>query len=85
MESCMEEALEAGQFEIKLALIRKYGGPPIINSQAQFLNGVKLVPVLIGLTWEHDILVLKPSPSLHNGNEEDNRTSLDEWNSCFES
>ncbi|GFU35642.1 uncharacterized protein TNCV_2099381 [Trichonephila clavipes] len=29
-------------------------------------------PVPIGLTWEHDSLRIKPSPCLHNGNEEGN-------------
>ncbi|GFX15751.1 uncharacterized protein TNCV_2132371 [Trichonephila clavipes] len=38
-----------------------------------------------GLTWEHDILVLKPSPCLHNGNEVDDWMGLDEWNSWFKS
>ncbi|GFY22072.1 uncharacterized protein TNCV_3297161 [Trichonephila clavipes] len=47
--------------------------------------GVKFFPFPIGLTWEHDILVRKPSPCLHNGNEVDDWMSLDEWNSWFKS
>ncbi|GFS73244.1 uncharacterized protein TNCV_4571631 [Trichonephila clavipes] len=31
------------------------------------------------------ILVLKPSPCLHNGNEVDDRMGLDEWNNWFKS
>ncbi|GFX51099.1 uncharacterized protein TNCV_2734501 [Trichonephila clavipes] len=73
------------QFHVKLALIRKYVELPKIKSQAQFLSGVKLFPVPIGLTWEHDILVLKPSPCLHNENEVDDWMILDEWNSWFKS
>ncbi|GFW06102.1 uncharacterized protein TNCV_4478941 [Trichonephila clavipes] len=60
-----------GQFHVKLALIRKYGGSPKIKFQAPFLRGMKFFPVPIGLTLEHDIIVLKPSPCLHNGNEAD--------------
>ncbi|GFU36713.1 uncharacterized protein TNCV_3312011 [Trichonephila clavipes] len=41
--------------------------------------------ILIRLTWENDILVLKPSLSLHNGNKVDDWMGLDEWNSWFES
>ncbi|GFW18198.1 uncharacterized protein TNCV_4007381 [Trichonephila clavipes] len=52
---------------------------PKLNS----LGGVKFYPVPIGLTWEHDILVLKPSPCIHNGSEIDNWMGLDEWNSWF--
>ncbi|GFU88994.1 hypothetical protein TNCV_2894421 [Trichonephila clavipes] len=37
------------------------------------------------LQWEHGILVLKPSPCLHNGNEVDDWMGLDEWNSWFKS
>ncbi|GFX00463.1 uncharacterized protein TNCV_2091131 [Trichonephila clavipes] len=40
---------------------------------------------LEGLTWEHDTLVLKPSPSLHNGNEVDDWMGLDEWTSWLKS
>ncbi|GFX08378.1 uncharacterized protein TNCV_3268671 [Trichonephila clavipes] len=68
-----------GQFHVKLALIRKYGRPKI-KFQAQFLRRVKFYPVPIGLTWEQNILVLKPSPCLHNGNEADDWMGLDEWN-----
>ncbi|GFT24564.1 hypothetical protein TNCV_3253611 [Trichonephila clavipes] len=42
---------------------------PKLNS----LGGSNLFPVPEGLTWENDILVLKPSPCLHNGNE------VDDW------
>ncbi|GFU26327.1 uncharacterized protein TNCV_3180791 [Trichonephila clavipes] len=45
--------------------------------------GGEIFPVPIGLTWEHDILVLKPSPCLHNGNEVDDWMGLDERNSWF--
>ncbi|GFS86052.1 hypothetical protein TNCV_1583031 [Trichonephila clavipes] len=51
------------------------------SSKLNSLGG-KIVSSPIGLTWEHDILVLKPSPCLHNGNEVDNWRGLDEWNSC---
>ncbi|GFX46417.1 uncharacterized protein TNCV_238791 [Trichonephila clavipes] len=54
---------------------------PKLNS----LEVEKFFPVPIGLTWEHDILVLKPSPCLHNGNEADDWMGLDEWNSWFKS
>ncbi|GFW90935.1 uncharacterized protein TNCV_1758091 [Trichonephila clavipes] len=37
----------------------------------------------IGLTWEHDILVLKPSPCLHKGSQVYDWMGLDEWNSWF--
>ncbi|GFV70454.1 hypothetical protein TNCV_4798731 [Trichonephila clavipes] len=50
---------------------------PNLNS----LGGVKFFPVSIGLTCEHNILVLKPSPCLHNGNEVDDWMDLDKWNS----
>ncbi|GFU23742.1 hypothetical protein TNCV_2341301 [Trichonephila clavipes] len=43
-------------------------------------GGVNIFPVPVGLTWEHDILVLKPSPCLHNGNEVDDWMGHDEWN-----
>ncbi|GFY35340.1 uncharacterized protein TNCV_796921 [Trichonephila clavipes] len=60
------------EFHVKLALIRKQGGPPKIKFQAQILKGRgECFPVPIGLTWERDILVFKPSPCLHNGNEVD--------------
>ncbi|PRD23977.1 UNVERIFIED_CONTAM: hypothetical protein NCL1_44963 [Trichonephila clavipes] len=39
----------------------------------------------IGLTCEHNILVLKPSPCLHNGSQVDNWMGLNEWNSWFKS
>ncbi|GFU58627.1 uncharacterized protein TNCV_1278091 [Trichonephila clavipes] len=59
------------------------------TTKNQFLSsipqGVKYFPVPIGLTLEHDILVLKPSPCLHNGNEVDDWMGLSEWNSCFKS
>ncbi|GFU04563.1 hypothetical protein TNCV_1516091 [Trichonephila clavipes] len=42
-------------------------------------------PVSIGLTWEHDILVLKPFPCLHSGHEVDDWMGLNEWNSWFKS
>ncbi|GFY04227.1 uncharacterized protein K02A2.6 [Trichonephila clavipes] len=48
-------------------------------------KGQRIIAVPIGLTWEHDILVLKPSPCLHNGNEVDDYMGLDEWNSWFKS
>ncbi|GFU75197.1 retrovirus-related Pol polyprotein from transposon 297 [Trichonephila clavipes] len=35
--------------------------------------------------WEHDILVLKPSPCLHNANEVDDWMGVDEWTSWFKS
>ncbi|GFX96950.1 hypothetical protein TNCV_1996821 [Trichonephila clavipes] len=35
-------------------------------------------PFPIGLTWKPDILMLKPSPFLHNGDEVDNWMGLDE-------
>ncbi|GFX86832.1 uncharacterized protein TNCV_3751051 [Trichonephila clavipes] len=63
----------------KLALIRNYGGPPKIKSPTQLLKGVKCFPVPIELTWEHNILVLKPFPCLHDGNEVDDWMSFDEW------
>ncbi|GFU35088.1 uncharacterized protein TNCV_1859691 [Trichonephila clavipes] len=34
---------------------------------------------------EHDILVLKPSPCLHDGNEVYDWMGLEEWNSWFKS
>ncbi|PRD28695.1 UNVERIFIED_CONTAM: hypothetical protein NCL1_31646 [Trichonephila clavipes] len=61
------------QFHVKLALTRKYGGPPKIKSQSQFLREVIFFPFPIGLTWAHDILMLKPCSYLHNGNE------VDDW------
>ncbi|GFV46345.1 uncharacterized protein TNCV_3232341 [Trichonephila clavipes] len=67
----------------RIALIRKYGGPPKIKPQAQFLREVKFLPVPVGLTWKHDILVLKPTPCLPNGNEVDDWMGLDERNSWF--
>ncbi|GFX32445.1 uncharacterized protein TNCV_2173631 [Trichonephila clavipes] len=39
----------------------------------------------IGLTWKHDILVLKPSPCLHNGSQVYDWMGLNEWNSWFKS
>ncbi|GFY32296.1 uncharacterized protein TNCV_3558041 [Trichonephila clavipes] len=66
-----------GLFHIKLALIRKHGGPPKIKSPAQFLRGLKFFPVYMRLTWEHHILVLKSSSYLHNGNEVDDWISRD--------
>ncbi|GFS91543.1 uncharacterized protein TNCV_1139691 [Trichonephila clavipes] len=39
----------------------------------------------IRLTWEHGILVPKPSPCLHNGIEVDDWMGLDEWSSWFKS
>ncbi|GFS96987.1 uncharacterized protein TNCV_4178451 [Trichonephila clavipes] len=48
-------------------------------------GGVKWLPVPIGLTQEHDILELKPSPCLDNGNEADDWMGLDEWNTWFKS
>ncbi|GFV47740.1 uncharacterized protein TNCV_4308181 [Trichonephila clavipes] len=71
-----------GQFRVKVALVRKYGGPSKIKYQAQFLGGGEIFPVPIGLTWEHDI-VLNPSPCLHNGNEADDWMGLDERNNWF--
>ncbi|GFW70805.1 hypothetical protein TNCV_4148531 [Trichonephila clavipes] len=53
---------------------------PNLNSSG---GAVRFFPVPIGLTWEHDILVLKPSPCLHNGHEKDDWMGLDEWNSSF--
>ncbi|GFV81084.1 uncharacterized protein TNCV_2270681 [Trichonephila clavipes] len=47
--------------------------------------GGELFPVPIGLTSEHDILALTPSPCLHNVNEVDDWMGLDEWNSWFQS
>ncbi|GFT70211.1 transposable element Tcb1 transposase [Trichonephila clavipes] len=56
-------------------------------SQDQIDNLILSMPRCfpIGLTWEHDILVLKPSPCLHNGNEVDDWMGLDEWNSWLKS
>ncbi|GFV63604.1 uncharacterized protein TNCV_625991 [Trichonephila clavipes] len=54
---------------------------PKLNS----LGRGEFFPVPIGLTWEHDILGLKPSPCLHNWNEVDDWMGLDEWNSWFKS
>ncbi|GFV81547.1 hypothetical protein TNCV_52711 [Trichonephila clavipes] len=45
--------------------------------------GVTFFPVPIGLTWEHDIVMLKLSPCLHNRNELDDWVGLNEWNSWF--
>ncbi|GFX70076.1 uncharacterized protein TNCV_4615141 [Trichonephila clavipes] len=42
-------------------------------------------PVSIGLTWVHDILVLKPPSCLHNRNKVDDWEGIDEWNSWFKS
>ncbi|GFT45146.1 uncharacterized protein TNCV_4775391 [Trichonephila clavipes] len=47
--------------------------------------GGEIFPVSIGLTWEHYILVLKPSPCLHNVKEVDDWMGLNEWNSWFKS
>ncbi|GFS50521.1 uncharacterized protein TNCV_3197161 [Trichonephila clavipes] len=47
---------------------------PNLNS----LGEVKFFPVPIGLTSEHDILVLKSSPCIHNGNKVDDWMGLDE-------
>ncbi|GFW75919.1 uncharacterized protein TNCV_4430971 [Trichonephila clavipes] len=54
------------------------------SSKLSSLGG-KMFSVPIGLTWEHDILVLKPSPCLHNGYEVDDWMGLDEGNSWFKS
>ncbi|GFV69020.1 uncharacterized protein TNCV_1999861 [Trichonephila clavipes] len=54
---------------------------PKLNS----LGGVKYFPVPIGLAWEHDILVFKLSPCLHDGNEVNDWMGLDAWNSWFKS
>ncbi|GFX86500.1 uncharacterized protein TNCV_3727691 [Trichonephila clavipes] len=43
------------------------------------------IPLPIGLTGELAILVLKPSPCLHNSNEVDDWMGLNEWNSWFKS
>ncbi|GFX61236.1 hypothetical protein TNCV_3407101 [Trichonephila clavipes] len=47
----------------------------------------ELFPVHIGLTWEHDILVLKSSlwNGSPNGNEADDWMGLDELKTWFES
>ncbi|GFY07218.1 uncharacterized protein TNCV_277651 [Trichonephila clavipes] len=74
-----------GQFHVKLAYTRKYGGPPKIKSQAQLLKGGGICSDPIGLTWEHDIFVLKPSPCLSNGSQVYDWMGLDEWNSWFKS
>ncbi|GFT41048.1 uncharacterized protein TNCV_1639351 [Trichonephila clavipes] len=47
--------------------------------------GGEIFPVPIELTWEHYILVLKPSPCLHNVKEVDDWMGLNEWNSWFKS
>ncbi|GFY02494.1 uncharacterized protein TNCV_3503751 [Trichonephila clavipes] len=39
----------------------------------------------IGLTWEHDILVLNPSSCLTNGSQVYDWMGLDKWNSWFKS
>ncbi|GFS74920.1 uncharacterized protein TNCV_1395941 [Trichonephila clavipes] len=50
------------------------------------LRGLLSIPLVLPyrLTWKHDILVLNPSPCLHNGNEDD-WMGLDEWNIWFKS
>ncbi|GFY15466.1 uncharacterized protein TNCV_1572771 [Trichonephila clavipes] len=81
---CRGRANGGGQFHVKLAHRRKYCEPPKIKSQAQFLRG-EIFSDPIGLTWEHDILELKPSPCLHNGNQVYAWMGFDEWNSWFTS
>ncbi|GFT82589.1 uncharacterized protein TNCV_1633891 [Trichonephila clavipes] len=39
----------------------------------------------LGETWEHDILVLKPSPCQHNRSQVHDWMGLEEWNSWFKS
>ncbi|GFV66516.1 DUF4817 domain-containing protein [Trichonephila clavipes] len=57
----------------------------LCDFQAQLLKGGgEISSDPIGLTWEHDILVLKPSPCLHNETLYD-WMGLDEWNSWFKS
>ncbi|GFW16944.1 hypothetical protein TNCV_2760721 [Trichonephila clavipes] len=71
-EALKGESTRGGQFHVKLSLIQKHGAPPKIKSQ------VNLFSAPIGLTWDQDILVLKPSPYLHNGNKVDGWMGLDE-------
>ncbi|GFX11680.1 hypothetical protein TNCV_4340261 [Trichonephila clavipes] len=37
------------------------------------------------INMEHDILVIKPSPWIYNGNEVDDWMGFDEWKSWFKS
>ncbi|GFW28992.1 adhesion G protein-coupled receptor B2 [Trichonephila clavipes] len=55
---------------------------PKLNSLG---GGGEIVSDPIGLTWEPDILVLKPSRCLHNGNQIYDWMGLDEWNSWLKS
>ncbi|GFU84716.1 uncharacterized protein TNCV_2126571 [Trichonephila clavipes] len=74
-----------GQFHIRLAHTRKYGGPPKSSPKLNCLGGGEMFSDSIGLTWEHDILVLKPSPCLQNWSQVYDWMILDEWDSWFKS
>ncbi|GFY26007.1 uncharacterized protein TNCV_1917571 [Trichonephila clavipes] len=67
------------QFHVRLAHSRKHGVPPKIKSQSQFLRGGEIFSDSVGLTWEHDILVLKTSSCLNNGSQVYDWRDLDEW------
>ncbi|GFU60718.1 uncharacterized protein TNCV_2754681 [Trichonephila clavipes] len=71
-----------GQFHIKLAHSRKYGGP--LSPKLNFLGG-EIFSDPMGSVWEHDILVLKPSSCQPNGSQVYDWMGLDEWNSWFKS
>ncbi|GFT62530.1 hypothetical protein TNCV_3580671 [Trichonephila clavipes] len=58
-----------------------HGGPPSLKPNS--LGGMFLDP--IGLTWKHDILVLKPSMPRQMRVKWMIRMGLDEWNSWFKS
>ncbi|GFV23819.1 uncharacterized protein TNCV_960131 [Trichonephila clavipes] len=73
------------RFHVKFTHIRKYGGPLKIKSQAQLLGKDEIFSDPIGLAWQPDILVLKPSPCLHKGSQVYDWMDLDDWNSWFKS
>ncbi|GFU31140.1 uncharacterized protein TNCV_2193311 [Trichonephila clavipes] len=55
----------------------------VVDGRETTIKFTLKVYLAIGLTWEHDILVLKPSPCLHNGNETDDWMGLDEFYRAF--
>ncbi|GFS81715.1 uncharacterized protein TNCV_2706631 [Trichonephila clavipes] len=72
------------QFHVKLAHTQKYGDLQKSSPKLNSLGG-GMFSDPIGLTGEHDILVLKPSPCLDNGSQVCDWMGLDEWNSWFKS
>ncbi|GFT08321.1 hypothetical protein TNCV_1083871 [Trichonephila clavipes] len=65
--------------------MRKYYRPSKVKSQDQLLKGSEIFSDPIGLKWEHDILMFKPTPCLLNGSQVDDLMGLDEWKKWLKS